>query len=266
TFLLGFKPTGSQDPYGLRRQAFGIIKIIMDRKIILSLNNIWNKSVGLLIDSVRPFAQEIATLPDEWVQEFWKAVAKTHQTLDKCRKEIRDELNKFIEIRLHQMLIEQENISPDIFNAVLHTDDGIDNVLLFKSKVETLVKLSQEPPIWDKLVELGERTYNISRGLNVEGEIKEKLLQQREEQELYRLYQENKDEIEKLINEEQYEKVSRRYCEVFATPAHIFFEKVFVNVEEDALRNNRLLLNKKINQLYSQRVADLSRIPRKKTQ
>jgi glycyl-tRNA synthetase beta subunit len=42
-----------------------------------------------------------------------------------------------------------------------------------------------------------------------------------------------------------------------------FFEKIFVNVDDAALKTNRLTLLKKINQLYSKGIADLSRIPRK---
>ncbi|MEK7309974.1 MAG: glycine--tRNA ligase subunit beta, partial [Planctomycetota bacterium] len=265
-FSIGEKPTGSSDPYGLRRQALGIIKIIIANKLNLSLNSIWNKALGSLIGSVRPFADEVAKLPYPEVQEFWKAVAHTHQILDNHRNQIKNDLNKFIEARLYQILDEEEHINQNIFNAVLFSIAGLDNLYLFQSKLNVLVKLSKDS-IWNELVEVVERTHNISKNLKVEGDINETLLKEKEEIELWNAYKDNEDAIQKLIDAEQYEEASHRYHQVFAKPAQTFFEKVFVNVtgdaEKDNIRNNRLLLLKKINQLYSSGIADLSRIPRK---
>jgi len=261
-FSIGEKPTGSSDPYGLRRQALGIIKIIISNKLKLSLNSIWNKALEFLIGSVRPFADEVAKLPYPWVQEFWKAVAHTHQILDNHRNQIKNDLNKFTEARLYQILDEEEHINPNIFNAVLFSTAGLDNLFLFKSRLNALQKLSKES-FWNELVEVVERTFNITKNAKVEGEVDEALLKEKEEAELWNAYKENKDAIQKLIDAEQYEEASRLYHRVFAKPAHIFFEKVFVNVDDAALKTNRLTLLKKINQLYSSGIADLSRIPRK---
>ena len=89
------------------------------------------------------------------------------------------------------------------------------------------------------------------------------MLKEKEEIDLYKCYKDNQVRILELINKEDYEGASRLYAQVFGRPAHIFFEKVFVNVEDQALRLNRILLNQKINRLYSEGIADLSKIPRK---
>ena len=63
-----------------------------------------------------------------------------------------------------------------------------------------------------------------------------------------------------MTDKKRYEEASAKYCNVFAKPVHAFFDRVFVNVEDEKIRNNRLLLLKEINELYSQKIADLSQI------
>ena len=43
-------------------------------------------------------------------------------------------------------------------------------------------------------------------------------------------------------------------------PLHVFFENVFVNVDDENVRNNRLTLLKQINLLFAEKIADLSQI------
>ncbi|MFH1227552.1 MAG: glycine--tRNA ligase subunit beta [Planctomycetota bacterium] len=261
-FTTGLIPTGSNDQYGLRRQALGIINILVKNNLSLSLDKVWEKILRLLVESVRPLAPELAKSSDPWTQEFWKAVAQTHQTLDNYRKQIKDNLTKFIEQRFYQMLVEEEGVSPHIFNAVV-IPHGADNLIDRYSRIKTLHKLSQEP-IWDELVEVVERTYNISKAAPATGDIDESLLKEKEEQELYAAYKDNKDKIAELAGRADYEAASRLFHQAFAGTARIFFEKVFVNVEDSQLRANRIILNQNINRLYSERIADLARIPRKK--
>ena len=44
TFSRGLAPTGSQDPYALRRQALGVINILLDANYHISLGRLWNSS------------------------------------------------------------------------------------------------------------------------------------------------------------------------------------------------------------------------------
>jgi glycyl-tRNA synthetase beta chain len=85
-------------------------------------------------------------------------------------------------------------------------------------------------------------------------------LTQTEEKELWRTYEQNHQAIRTLIEKRDYLAAAQRFAQVFAEPVHLFFEKVFVNVEDARLRNNRLAIMKKINLLFSERIADLSQI------
>ncbi len=56
----------------------------------------------------------------------------------------------------------------------------------------------------------------------------------------------------------RYEELSIAYNDAFAKPVHNFFDKVFVNVEDEKIKNNRLLLVKKVNEIYVENIANLA--------
>lgn len=92
------------------------------------------------------------------------------------------------------------------------------------------------------------------------GMVSTNLLNEKEELQLWEIYTANEAKIRTMIQDKKYVEASFTYNEVFAEPVHAFFEKVFVNVEDMEIRNNRLLLLREINQLYSEKIADLSQI------
>lgn len=221
-FSVGLVPTGSQDPYGLRRQAQGIIRILESQRLPLSLQ-----------DTV---AAALENFPGRG------AAVK--------------EIIAFFRDRLYQTFLER-GYRYDIVNAVLGA--GFDNVSDFSDRIAVIAKISNTP-VWQELVTLVERTFNIGKGAPSAGEVDERLLEQGEERFLWDVYLRNKDKITSLIDKNKYEDASKAFSDTFAEPVHAFFDKVFVNVEDEKLRNNRLVLVKNINQLYAPRVADLSKI------
>ncbi len=60
------------------------------------------------------------------------------------------------------------------------------------------------------------------------------------------------------VNEGRYDEASQLYLSSFARPLHEFFAKVFVNVEDQAVRRNRLALLANIYRMYADSVADLA--------
>ncbi|MFA5794502.1 MAG: glycine--tRNA ligase subunit beta [Candidatus Brocadiia bacterium] len=261
-FISGLIPTGSNDQYGLRRQVLGIINIVVKNNLSLSLGKVWKKILPLLVETGRPKAPELAKSPYPGAQSFWTNVAKAGNPSDADIQAFKTDITKFIEQRCYQMAVEDDAIPHEIFNAVI-IPHGIDNLIDRYQRIRTLHKLSQEP-IWGELVEVVERTHNIAKGASSTGGIDESLLKEKEEQELYAAYKDNKDQIAQLSGRADYEAASRLFHKTFAQLAHTFFDKVFVNVEDKALRDNRIALNRNINRLYFDNIADLSQIPRKK--
>ncbi|OHC06654.1 MAG: glycine--tRNA ligase subunit beta [Planctomycetes bacterium RIFOXYC2_FULL_41_27] len=236
-FALDLIPTGSQDPYSLRRHAYGIIRIIEEHGFTLDSKEILYASLDLL-----PMFEQ-------------KTDSHYHPViLDKLVPKIKD----FFKDRLFQINIER-GYRYDLVNAVLNAGVGFDDIHNFSQRLKVVSDISLGE-WWPDLVTVVERTFNIGKKANSSGSVDERLLSESEEKELWRIYKENWQNINSLIDEKKYEEASCTYCNIFAKPVHAFFDRVFVNVEDGNVRNNRLSLMKKINELYSQKIADLSEI------
>ena len=224
-FGVDLVPTGSSDPYALRRQAIGIIRTLIDREIHLSL-------VWLNRQSAEGYDEQFA----DRTEEILKAVGE------------------FFRDRVQTVFGDQE-VPYDILRACMRT--SWENPYDLSLRAKALVQSSKES-YWPELVAAVERTYNITRSLEVMCPVKKKLLSEPEEKELHRLYQGNKANITALLEKRQYLEVCRIYHQTFSEPIHMFFDKVFVNVDDEEIRNNRLSLLKLINLLFSTHLADLS--------
>jgi len=235
-FALNLLPTGSQDPYSLRRHAYGIIRIIEENEFPLDIEKIIRNSLLFI-----PMFQE-----------------KHNQDIiyDKLIPLIKG----FFMDKLYQINIER-GYRHDVVNAVLNANsgDGYNDIHDFALRLKTISHIS-EKPYWPELVTLVERTYNIGKNAHDSGSINESLFKEQEEYTLWDVYKKNEADIKKLINEKKYEEASYLYYKAFSVPVHTFFDKVFVNVKEKDIRMNRLLLLRRINELYSQYIAHLSDI------
>ncbi|NUO09785.1 MAG: glycine--tRNA ligase subunit beta [Candidatus Brocadia sp.] len=236
-FALGLNPTGSQDPYSLRRHAYGVIRIIEEHEFTLELEEVLCRSLSLL-----PMFSEKGISGDQKV----------------VSEKLVSSVKEFIRDRLFQINIERGH-RYDLVNAVLNADVGFDDIGDFFQRLKALSRVAKED-WWPDMVTVVERTFNIGKKANSSGSVNERLFAEAEEHTLWEIYKGNEDEIRKRIDEKKYEEASHAYYAVFAKPVHVFFDKVFVNVEDAAIRNNRLLLIKTINELYSEKIADLSQM------
>jgi glycyl-tRNA synthetase beta chain len=136
---------------------------------------------------------------------------------------------------------------------------GIDDLVDFTQRLDALDKL-MHGKISAELVILGERTHNISASLPSGIEVNPALFSEPEENEIWSLYQQSHEQIRSLIDQRKYVEASELYTHTFSAPVHNFFERVFVNVDDEKVRYNRMALVKAINLLYSERVANLAKI------
>lgn len=233
-FSLGLIPTGSQDPYSLRRHAYGIIRILEEHEFTIELKEVLHRSLSLL-----PL--------------FTKADSE-HILHEKLIPDIRG----FFKDRLFQINIER-GYRYDLVNAVLNAGIEFDDIYDFLQRLKAISNISQEK-WWPELVAVVERTFNIGKKANTTGLVNEDLFLEPDEYTLWDTYKKVEADIRKRVDEKKYEEASKVYCNIFAKPIHAFFDKVFVNVEDERVRNNRLLLLREINELYSKKIADLSQI------
>ncbi len=224
-FGIGEKPTGATDPFGLRRAAYGIIEIILDKELHLSLSAFINEALKLLEEKLK--------LP---------------------REEIHQEVKQFIGKRFEGSLAAR-GFREDIIKAVMATD--------FDDLVDTLNRASALKKVYEskdfpELAVAFKRVMNMVKKLDSRLPFQEKFLVEEAEQKLYESYLAVKEETMPLIEAGKYEEALRGFIKL-KEPIDFFFDKVFVMVEDEALKNNRLGLLQRIAELFLS-VADLSHL------
>lgn len=237
-FALGLLPSGSQDPYALRRNALGILLILEKKGLDLDLRELERMAAEALAAQAEELKFEDFKVPSAEVREFFRD-------------------------RLYHAAVDR-GFAHDLIRATLAV--GFDgeapdakancNVRDFWKRLAALRECS-ERDWWPALVELVDRTFRIQRDVRGGADVREELLKEPEENELWLAYQGCRDEVAALFGREQYVEAAERYCTELARKVHVFFDRVFVNVEDAPLRNNRKSLCGLIYRLFAERFADL---------
>ncbi|WP_226036931.1 glycine--tRNA ligase subunit beta [Aquibacillus saliphilus] len=221
---VGIIPSGSQDPYALRRQALGILQIINSYKWDINLDELF-----------------------ETVQELYDNMA----TRDK--QEVKQSIDDFFKLRA-TFILREAGVDQDVIEAALSTGIGNFSFTLEKAKVLS-EKRSDES--FKYIQEALVRVLNIATKGSDTG-INEAIFENDQEKELFHIYL---DIIEKYDRElKQFE--PRNALEVLgelAKPIHDFFDHTMVMTDNEELKNNRLsLLNKIADSIL--KYADLTKI------
>ena len=223
-FSVGLIPTGTADPYALRRSAIGVLAIILERGYNLSIPGIVAQSVELLEAKRQRPAEEIVA-----------------------------DVVRFIRLRLINML-SGEIYPNDVVDAVLSAsfDEPVDAV----ERIKALSSLKQRDD-FEPLAVAFKRVGNIIKeGLNQP--VDEALLTDQYEQNLYTKLCDVQVDVAAFVAERNYAKA----LDVIAglrKPVDDFFESVMVMVEDERVKQNRLALLTKIAGLFSG-IADFKKI------
>lgn len=226
SFAIGIQPTGSQDPYGLRRQALGIINIILDKRLNLGL--------GDLIDSaLYVYVEELGLVFD-------------YST-------IKTEIVDFFNGRVKNMFIDL-GIRYDIIDGVINT--GIDNIYDLKVRADKLNEYLEKDGLtevlftFNRVINLAEKTTST--------EVKRDLLVEEAEVELYETFNDIEEKVLNCLDKKEYDKALEQFI-VLKEPVDNFFDRVMVMVDEEDLRENRLSLLGKISETMLL-ICDLSKL------
>jgi len=228
-FLTGLTPTGSQDPYGLRRQSRGKIAIILKNNLKISLKDIILKSLSIYKESV-----SLELKIDE--------------------NEIVSQILYFFKQRVKNIFLE-DGIHYDVIDAVLAIENSGD-VVDIKHRIETIEEFYNQP-IFGKMLNSSNRVLNLSKN-SEKVEINKFLLKEKAELNLYNNYEDIYSRIKKLIYNKDYNKTFKLLGDL-CEPVDEFFDQVLVMDKDKDIRKNRIALIKKIGILFNQ-VADLSKI------
>jgi len=230
-YAIGLIPTGSEDPYGIRRASLGLLKILLESKYPILLDDLMEWSF------VR-YGDKIA-----------------------CDKNaVKSQISAFQKDRLKNILLDK-NFKDDIIDAVLCSGFGRFDRL--SKKLSDLSSISKAK-YFIEAAKIIERISNILKGDKKpkDGAVKVNpaLFKEQLEKDLWDIYEKNKAGIEKNIAQGDYIEATKIYARAFHDPIHLFFEKVVVNAEDLALKANRYALLGAIHAAYVDNVADLSRI------
>ncbi len=231
-FGMKLEPTGSQDPYALRRAGGVVVKLVRAFNIIFH----WETIAEHLID-------------------------KFHLDLVKAYKnDVVNNLGKFLQERVAFELNVKPGTRPyEVLQAVMRSsfEDLAD---VFK-RFEVLTAMNSKTLI--KAAKVIQRTANMLKGYDrAPGEPKQELLAEEQEKKLFELIRTQTREITDSVVKKEYEKATALFAEIFSGPLHDFFDHVLVNAEDAALRENRMAIVAKVNRLYTEKIADLSALSR----
>jgi glycyl-tRNA synthetase beta chain len=271
------KPTGSKDPFALRRAGLGIIRVLLDGKIRLPLLNLLKETVRrLAVFSVdmMPSGNQLrfsAQIRNEIYKERYKAVARstTQETIDLIRSEFSEEYVSersldvlgFLADRLKVQLREQ-GARHDLVDAVFALERQ-DDLLLIVRRVEALGKFLDTDD-GKNLLAGYKRATNIIRieekkdSREYTGAPDAKLYRQDEERALAETIGVARAEAERAVAAEDFESAMRAMAKL-RPYVDAFFDKVTVNVDDKPLRENRLKLLNEI-RAATRAVADFSKI------
>ncbi len=224
-FGIGLIPTGSEDPYGIRRDVLGMLRTISEKGYRLSLVELIEESSRLLKDK-----------------------------MERPAEEVKNDVISFIRQRLYHQLVSQ-GYRQDLVDAVL--SEAFDDVVETLKRVDALVEVSKDPQ-FEELMTTFKRVMNIIPEGFEESGIDPALLKEDAEKALF-------EEVERIAPEVEEAKANEDYSGALAkivalkSKVDSFFDNVLVMDKDERVKKNRLSLLNRIAGLFKG-IADLSKV------
>jgi len=228
-FVLGKKPSGKRDPFGLRRAALGVVRILIEKDLDLDFS------------------------------EAIKAAIVQQPASGEEQGATRDALHEFISERLKRYFLDSgEGFSADMFEAVRARRPA--SLQDFRQRLRAVAAFIElEPAI--ALAAANKRTANILHQANYvagDGALDSAGLTDAAERVLFHALQSAQNDVAPLLEKRAYADTLRRLAEL-RTPVDAFFDNVMVMSDDEALKSNRLALLAELRALFLN-VADISRL------
>jgi len=224
-FGVGLVPTGTADPFGLRRQALGIIRIVLEKKYSISLR-------GLIEESQKQLKEK----------------------MERPVEQVKEEVLDFFRVRYQNFLLDK-GYPFDVTEAVLSI--SFDELLDVQGRLDALRK-AREWEDFESIVVAFKRAMNILKGAPPKREIHLSLLSESVEQNLYQSFLKARERIDNHLNKRDYLSALLEMTHM-KKPIDDFFDGVMVMIEDEAVRDNRLALLDEIGKLFL-KIADFSKL------
>ncbi len=227
-FVLGKKPTGKRDPFGLRRAALGVMRILVEKRLDIDFDAavkaaiLQQPAAGADVDAVR------------------------------------DELHDFVIDRLRRYYLDQEaGITTEMFEAVRAKRPS--SLTDFDERLKAVAAFSRLEPS-ASLAAANKRIANILRQAeyNYDGGLDAKLLDDKAELALYEALKKAEKSVQPLLDKRAYTEALTELSKLRQS-VDTFFDDVMVMTDDEAIRNNRLALLAELRGLFLN-IADVSRL------
>ena len=214
-FYVADIPTGSQDPNALRRQALGIVNILIKSKKHVNLKKLIEDSINSMPKDAR--------------------VNKSNDLLN--------DIFEFFKSRFENDI----DFAKDSVAGVLST--GIDDMYDAYLKIEAIDAFRKKnEELFSNLLLVFKRIKNMIKSAK-EVNLDESLLKEEAEKSLYNIYKEKLNEVNKLMENREYEKTFALLASLYE-PLDKFFKDIMVNVDDEKIKNNRIALLSSVDKIF----------------
>ncbi|WP_296274736.1 glycine--tRNA ligase subunit beta, partial [Psychrobacter sp. UBA6730] len=229
-FAIDQAPTGSKDPFSLRRSAIGILRILIEKQLPINL-------VALVEQAIKGYSDAEGSKIEKMGDTFTQVMA-------------------FLNSRYRAMYTEQ-GVSVDTIQAVQAINPHMP--LDFDQRIRAVQAFSELSQA-SMLADSNKRVANIlaKSEVSVADNVDESLLSEPAEQGLYASVLQAQTAVKPLLEQADYTQVLQTLASL-DEPLTQFFDNVMVNSEDAALKNNRLALLKQVRALFLT-VADISEL------
>ncbi len=207
-FAIGLIPTGSQDPYALRRQAAGIIHMLDDQKLDIEIEQLI--AMGLTI-------------------------CEGQGILKRPLHEVEAELSDFFKLRVKAFL-QEAGMKYDVIEAVL--EGRMEHIPTLAKKAE-FIEANRDKESFKAVIEALSRVTNIAKKAEGRLEINDALFEKEEERALYVKYIEVKDVVKEALSRGAVEEAFTALSGCKEVINH-YFDHIMVMAENEEIKANRL--------------------------
>ena len=238
-FAIGQKPTGAKDPFGLRRAALGVLRILIETSVALDLRGLIGAALELARDDLIRLAGDKGAAP--------------------LPEGLADEIYDYMMERLRAWYVESgAGITTEMFDAVLDTRPS--SPLDFDRRLRALSAFLRLPEA-ESLTAANKRISNILRkaGEQPNPRVDPGLLKEPEERRLAAEVEGLRQDVERFVTARDYTQALARLA-ALRPAVDAFFDKVLVMAEDVRIRANRLALLAALQKLFLHS-ANLARLP-----
>lgn len=226
-FGINQPPTGTRDPFALRRAALGVLRILVERQLPLDLETLCR-----------------------WAEAQFDGLLTQSDTVERVVDYL---LERF------RAIYEEQGMPAEVFLAV-HARRPT-RALDFHQRMQAVNSFRQLPEA-RALAAANKRVANILAKQNSEGSslsVQPERLQEAPEQALFQALEKQEQQVQPLFRQGQYDQGLRSLAQL-QQPIDAFFDQVMVMAEDKALQENRLALLQRLRELFLQ-VADIGLLP-----